>query len=245
MDDSHDRVPRSGTPFSGALLSDDAWLARRVADTRRRWSCRDDRTAGTLWWYSAAAVLTDAGPRMLLAHGVAPDPALDRLQCTLTEQGYLGAVRADGGVREPGEYGAALASALSVVIAPLSAVSGASERALWAVASDALAGRALAAGSAAGRLAEACTLARRLTVPPLVPARFDDVVPHPDTPPTDRIRRLPADPSSPVPATGRRIVRRCSCCLIFQAPGQAKCVSCPRRSPADRDAALAAWFRSS
>jgi hypothetical protein len=33
---------------------------------------------------------------------------------------------------------------------------------------------------------------------------------------------------------GTRVVRRASCCLIYEAPGEQKCVSCPRQHPAER-----------
>lgn len=39
---------------------------------------------------------------------------------------------------------------------------------------------------------------------------------------------------------GVRVVRRASCCLIYEAPGEAKCVSCPRQHPDERRRRLAA-----
>jgi hypothetical protein len=33
---------------------------------------------------------------------------------------------------------------------------------------------------------------------------------------------------------GTRVVRRASCCLIYEAPGERKCVSCPRQHPSER-----------
>lgn len=39
---------------------------------------------------------------------------------------------------------------------------------------------------------------------------------------------------------GTRYVRRASCCLLYQAPGEGKCTSCPRRHPDDRLARLKA-----
>jgi hypothetical protein len=32
----------------------------------------------------------------------------------------------------------------------------------------------------------------------------------------------------------RRFLRRSSCCLLYEAPGQAKCGTCPGRHPQDR-----------
>jgi FhuF-like iron-sulfur protein len=43
-----------------------------------------------------------------------------------------------------------------------------------------------------------------------------------------------------VPVAGTRVVRRASCCLIYEAPGQRKCVSCPRQHPDERRARLVA-----
>lgn len=45
-------------------------------------------------------------------------------------------------------------------------------------------------------------------------------------------RRLP--PPRYVEVAGTRVVRRASCCLIYEAPGQQKCTSCPRQHPDDR-----------
>jgi hypothetical protein len=49
---------------------------------------------------------------------------------------------------------------------------------------------------------------------------------------------LAADGRFPVPryvtVGGQRAVRRASCCLVYEAPGQQKCVSCPRQNPDDR-----------
>ena len=49
---------------------------------------------------------------------------------------------------------------------------------------------------------------------------------------------LAADDRFPVPryvtVGGQRAVRRASCCLVYESPGQQKCVSCPRQKPDDR-----------
>jgi hypothetical protein len=49
---------------------------------------------------------------------------------------------------------------------------------------------------------------------------------------------LAADERFPVPrfveVAGQRVVRRASCCLVYESPGQQKCVSCPRQRPDDR-----------
>jgi hypothetical protein len=49
---------------------------------------------------------------------------------------------------------------------------------------------------------------------------------------------LAADERFPRPrfveVAGQRVVRRSSCCLVYESPGQQKCVSCPRQRPDDR-----------
>lgn len=37
-----------------------------------------------------------------------------------------------------------------------------------------------------------------------------------------------------VEVAGQRVVRRSSCCLVYESPGEQKCVSCPRQAPDDR-----------
>jgi hypothetical protein len=37
-----------------------------------------------------------------------------------------------------------------------------------------------------------------------------------------------------VEAGGQLVVRRSSCCLVYESPGEQKCVSCPRQRPDDR-----------
>lgn len=49
---------------------------------------------------------------------------------------------------------------------------------------------------------------------------------------------LAADERFPTPrytaVGGQSVVRRASCCLVYESPGQGKCVSCPRQRPDDR-----------
>lgn len=104
-----------------------------------------------------------------------------------------------------------MAGLVETCVAAVAAASGASARALWAIASDSLANRVLWAG---GGEAEAVALA------------VDDRFPAP------RI----------VEVAGQRVVRRASCCLVYESPGQQKCVSCPRQRPDDRLRRLHAAF---
>jgi hypothetical protein len=96
-------------------------------------------------------------------------------------------------------------AALSVPIEAVARATGARQRALWAIATDSLANRVLWAGGSPG---DASRLAARAG-PELPDPRY-------------------------VTVSGRLVVRRASCCLIYLAPGEAKCVSCPRQTPEER-----------
>lgn len=213
----------------GSALTDPEWLAERVADTGRRWDHNDRRVNGTLWWYSASSSLVAAPLTMLLTAGVAPDPRPDRLTISLQPNGYLRAARSarllgSAGMAGAGMAGvdmagavAAFADALiiahSEVISALAEVSGAAPRALWAIASDSIGNRALEAGRAVGAPDRGVELARAVCTAPLLPPRYIYVE---------------------GPELSRTFVRRSSCCLIYVATVGDKCVSCPRRTPADR-----------
>lgn len=224
----------AGGAIPGTLLTDDAWLAERVTDTCRRWGLDDARTGGTLWWYSASAILLERAPALLLSGSGAPDPAPAQLTVSLTSYGYLRSPRASLTIEGTDAYAAALGPAFEQVIAPLARVSGAGVRALWAIASDSLANRTIRAGREADRVGDAGALAARLALPPFLPPRVADMTP--DGGPH------PAAAADPAPPAGARIVRRSSCCLIYCAPGQDKCVSCPRRTPRHRAEVLRRWF---
>lgn len=201
----------------GAVLTDPRWLARRVADTGRRWSHEDPRVGGTLWWYSASSSLVAAPLTMLLVTGGAPDPRPARLTVSLQPNGYLQAARSDRLLPSAREFADALVATHTEVITALAEVSGAAPRALWAIATDSIANRALEAGRALGDPDRGVELARTVCRPPLLPPRFLDVE---------------------GPQRARRFVRRASCCLIYVATDGGKCVSCPRRAPEDRRAEL-------
>lgn len=202
----------------GSVLTDPRWLARRVEDTGRRWSHDDPRVNGTLWWYSASSTLVAAPLTMLLTAGISPDPRPETLTVSLQPNGYLKAARSDRLLDSVEEFTDALRQSHAEVITVLSEVSGASPRALWAIASDSVANRALEAGRAVGAPDRGTDLAHTVCRPPLLPARFMDVE---------------------GPERTRRFVRRSSCCLIYVATDGDKCVSCPRRTPADRLSELA------
>ncbi|MFD4181528.1 hypothetical protein [Rhodococcus sp. NPDC058514] len=234
-------TPAAGaTEFPGALLTDRDWLAARTADAARRWNCDDRRVAATLWWYSASSTLLSIPATMLLTTGLAPDPAPGRLTCTLRPDGYLGTVRSDRLVRGPEALAARLRAAIGPTVAALADLGGAGTRSLWAIAADSLGNRALDAGTALGAPVLGSALAvdlAELIGHPMPPPRFVDV---------GRGGPVAADPrSAPAPGS-RRVVRRLSCCLIYEtepdpvAAERAKCTSCPRQQPSVRAARLGA-----
>lgn len=109
-----------------------------------------------------------------------------------------------------GDLGPAMAAALTAAIGSVVAVTGAHARALHAIATDSIANRLL--------WMDATALAG-----PLVES-IGLGMPRP--------RYLEVN--------GTPVVRRASCCLIYQATAQPKCLSCPRQPPAERMARLRA-----
>lgn len=159
----------------------------------------DARTAGVLWWYSASSVLLGPPAESYVRGGPV---ALGDMTLFLHPDGRVLDARAAR--TAPVDEAPALAADLvATCVSAVASASGASPRALWAIASDSLANRVLWAG---GGTAEAVALA--------ADERF----------PTPRY----------VEVAGQRVVRRVSCCLVYESPGQQKCVSCPRQLPDDR-----------
>jgi hypothetical protein len=156
-----------------------------------------------LWWYSASSVLL--GPPVetyVRGGGQVADPALDSMMLFLHPDGRVLDARSAATVDRALAPGL-VADLVTTCVSAVAAASGASPRALWAVATDALANRVLWAGGTAAH-AEALAADERFPTP-----RYVDIA-------------------------GRQVVRRSSCCLIYEAPGQQKCVSCPRQTPDDR-----------
>jgi hypothetical protein len=107
-----------------------------------------------------------------------------------------------------GDVGAAFAEAIEAAVASLSAVTGAHSPALRAIATDSIANRLLWMGAPALAEPLVTSIGARMPRP-----RYVDVA-------------------------GTPVVRRASCCLIYHATGQDKCVSCPRQPPAERERRL-------
>ncbi|MEU1980375.1 (2Fe-2S)-binding protein [Nocardia sp. NPDC019395] len=228
----------------GPMLTDESWLAARFAELTASWRIESMRVGATLWWCMTASALVEQVVRALAREIPIPAPTLDRLAMSLRPDGSVEKVRildTDGngngvtgrsagdrrpGSRDPGtqvsardrapqahEVSEALREALAVVIDRISAVSGVRKPALWAVVTDVIASWAVDAG--------APQVGQRLA------AEMGGTVPAPRF----------------VEISGRTFVRRASCCLIYEAPGCEKCVSCPKRPPAEREALLADYAR--
>ncbi|MCX0272215.1 (2Fe-2S)-binding protein [Nocardia zapadnayensis] len=212
------------TAVSGRMLTDESWLAARIADLGASWRTDSMRVSATLWWCMTASALVEQVVRALAQRRPIPAPTLDRLMLTLRADGTVERVEidaagwhaagADSGIETTeADIAVALRETLTTVIDRLTAVSGVRGPALWAVVTDVVGSWAVDAGqpSIGRRLAEAVGTA-------LPEPRFVEVA-------------------------GRTFVRRASCCLVYEAPGCEKCVSCPKRRPHEREALLADYTR--
>lgn len=195
------------------LLADAEWVRARIGGAAKLYGCARPEVLGTIWWYSLSSVLVAPALEGLVA-GAPTDPSLDAMEIDLVADGrFLGARSTrslSGGLPE---LGAAYGEALGTAIATIAAVTGARARALGAIATDSIGNRLLWTSDPerAMALAEPLVAAIGLGLPK---PRFL------------RVGRTPA-------------VRRASCCLIYEV-GNPKCVSCPRQTPAERDARLRA-----
>jgi FhuF 2Fe-2S C-terminal domain len=241
-----DGLPPALGLLPGTLLTDEVWLRERIRDVDAGLArssfvapARPPVVAATLWWYSATLVLIGPAVRELVAHGAVPDLSLAGLRLSLRADGYLdravlppttarGTTRpaADPAVLPAGlscaagDLGRRLDDLLGRVIDPLARAGGAGERALWAIAVDALATRILAETTAGAGAA--------VTVGP---ADLAVAVASSGS----RLRPLPRYVDVTVGSTSlrRRYVHRVSCCLLYRVPG-GLCTSCPRQTPAER-----------
>lgn len=203
--------------LSGTALTDPDVMAQFVADCRQRWSTKDDRVAGTLWWYSASSVVLTALLTRLAEIDLAADPALERLRVHVDADGRIVNAYPGGLLPEVAELPGALRAALSPVLATLSEVSGVRLPPLWAITTDAVANTLLRAWRELGTPAKGVEQASWLVAgmgSPLPAARF-------------------------VELEGKVLVRRVSCCLIDHA-GFAACASCPHQEPETRNLRMTA-----
>jgi ferric iron reductase protein FhuF len=189
-------------------ITEPSWLAEQIRLRSLIWNIEDDRVLATLWWYSASTVLITPSLASLVVSGTALSPRLQDVVLHHTASSRL------TGSHATAVLGRELDAMLSAVIAAVADFTGGRQRALWAIATDAIANRLLWAGEAVGRVPDATALAVPLC------AAIGPQLPRP--------RYL--DVGQPA----RRFVRRTSCCLIYRVPGEGLCTSCPRRPPAER-----------
>lgn len=199
--------------FPATAILDPAWLRERLDLARRLYGAAPDRVLGTVWWYSTSAVLLEP-PLQSLYDGAPLDPSLQACSLRILPDGrLLGATSSRPFDGSFDAFAVQLRDALAAAVDALAAACGARPAALWAIATDSLAGRLLSAGLATGAAARGVSLAERLAaaVGPQLPApRFAQVGPH-------------------------LVVRRASCCLIDRIPGGATCASCPHQHPDERE----------
>ena len=182
-------------------VTDQEWLDGALAATTSRFRLADAATSGVLWWYSASSVLLGPVAETYVRGGRVADPALGATTLFVHPDGRVLDARSSGTV-DRAAAPAAVAATVATCVSSVATASGASTRALWAIATDSLANRVLWAGGAAEAAELACD--ERFPVP-----RFVEI-------------------------GSRTVVRRASCCLVYESPGQQKCVSCPRQTPDDR-----------
>lgn len=216
----------------GALLVpaesilDPDWLSEQIRLRGQRWRTDDPRVLATLWWYSASVWLPCPALTSLAVTGQALSPRLpDVLMHWWPDSRITGTTSAQllSGDDQVAALGLAIREMLAAVIPPLAQAGRMSQRPLWAIASDSLANRLLWVGRAVGEVDRVTGLAGRLAQAigrPLPMPRYVDV---------------PATPPRTV-----RFTRRCSCCLLYKAPQQGMCSSCPKLAPADRQQRLEA-----
>ncbi|UGQ13670.1 (2Fe-2S)-binding protein [Yinghuangia sp. ASG 101] len=219
-------LPPGERAVPAASVLDAAWLGRRVAESARRYRTDDARVAAVLWWYSASTVLVTPALATYVVTRRAVDPRPEATTLHMRPDGLPSGARSAAAIGDGvPDVGSALGAALAAYIAALAGVAPVRPRAAWAVAVDSVAGVLLRAGTTVGEIPRATALAGEL-----VAAAGEHLG-----------ERLPLPRYTDV--AGARFVRRASCCLIYRAPGQAMCTSCPGRRPEEREADLARFAR--
>jgi hypothetical protein len=210
-------APPSAVVVPATSLADPAWTAAVLARRARGLRTSDRRVVATVWWYSASSVLLTPPLAGLATRTRLSARLADVSLSVLTDGLPVAAVAGGAG----GELAVDLRTTLTTVVAAIAEAGRMRERPLWAIATDSIAGRLLDLGRALGDVPAVTGLAAPLAAAvgaPLPPPRYVDV--------------------------GRaRFVRRASCCLLYETPSGALCMSCPRRPPAERSALLEAAAR--
>ncbi|MGJ7908064.1 (2Fe-2S)-binding protein [Actinopolyspora sp. H202] len=218
LTDEHcEQVPAS-------LVEDPDWMSEQLRLRGRIWHTDDARVLATLWWFSTSSKLIAPSVASYVVTGEALSPRLEDLRLHWQPDSRLSGVTSVN-VLPGSDPLESLAQALRRTfdrnIASVAATAGIRQRPLWAIATDALAGCLLWAGRAHGAADRATALAE-----PLVAAMNAPM-------PAPRYTGI----ESPARTT-RLFTKRTSCCLLYRAPGEDKCTSCPGRPPEQRHALL-------
>lgn len=192
-------------------------LAARLFGLRPGFDNAARRVLGTIQWYAASSVLVAPALESFAVTGTAVDPALAATTLHVHDDGrFAGAVAARLLGSDTAELGRALSAALAEAINVIGPAVGASMPALWAIAADSIANRLLWAGMATGEVSRCTQLSTAIADASgerMPRPRYVDVGAH-------------------------RVVRRNSCCLLYQATRGDKCVSCPHQRPEQRQRRL-------
>ncbi len=206
------------TELPATVIQDPGWLAEQIRLRGQIWGIGDRRTLATLWWYSASTMLVTPGVLAMATHGTYLSPRLEHTVIHHQPSSRFSgshAIRALPG-DDPGAFAAQLRSTLGTVIGMLAPYVPRS-RPLWAIASDAIAGRFLWAGNRTGRPGQAASSATGVVTAIGGPMPLPRYV----TPP-----REPQGATTEMPAQLR--IRRNSCCMLYRVPRQPPCSDCPR-----------------
>lgn len=207
-------------------LADPAWVREDLDRARHLHGSASPAVLGTIRWYSASSVLVAPAIEPWVHTGTARDPALESVTFDVAPDGrFLDAWSSRALSAGVAELGAALVAAVDPAVTAFAEASGASPRALWAVAVDSIANRLLWASSTTGSTDSTPRLA-------------DTLADHMERAALDRPGCVWRGSPRPRFATlGEQLVlRRSSCCLLYEAPRTRddKCVSCPRQTPEER-----------
>ncbi|GAA1240405.1 (2Fe-2S)-binding protein [Prauserella halophila] len=204
------------TELAASVLADRTWLREDLRRAAGLYGAAGERVLGTIRWYSSSSMLVAPALEALVHTGTATDPSLDAVLLDVHHDGRILDARSvrplDGGLDR---LAAAFASSLGAATEAIADVSGATQRSLWAIAADSIGNRLLWAGSRLSATEDAMRLAGELG---------------------DGIAAAGAPMPRPLftEVGGTPVVRRTSCCLIYDIPGGQKCTSCPKQTPEER-----------